>query len=614
MKTAYITFHVHNYGIGFTKNILAAFYLGKLSWNKLETNYLKQKELENAYLKSNIEKQVLFDKVFYLHVNQETVNKITSTRRMKKSDCLIRIQDDEDLKKDYNYWEHILNINNFQIECNEFESEIKEVKKISKEELIPLYWKIIHYYNFDDQKKWFNKYSNSKSIYNSNNFETINIEKKYGLNDLHDYRLICSALENFINEYDIINQFEKIVINISSVGYEVQVSWFTLAQAGRFNEKVHFISTYDNKDQDIRFKDFIIKEIPKNILEELSDKIKINEPYVVSEKRLLAEKEFKLYYNKGFSILILGERGCGKTRLIESNSSVPEEKFLSISAAAYESDSKLEAELFGYVKGAFTGADKDTKGLFHKVDKSGILFIDELHSMSKRVQEKLMSSLSTDKEGNFKFKRLGSDNIEKANFTIVFASNKSITELKNEYLLQDFYDRVVQYIITIPPLREARDDIKNDWKATWEHQKFNTKRNCPQNDKLFNWLGTLEFPGNWRDLQRIAIWYEAFSIFPQNHRNILGFDNPLDYAKHMYELICIRKDPNKNKFDFFFDQDLSATGQAEEYQKQLALWAKEMHGSFKKAAIYYNERIGDKITEKTLYNWANPEKKKKGKS
>jgi transcriptional regulator with AAA-type ATPase domain len=614
MKTAYVTFHVYNYGIGFTKNILGAFYSGQLGWDRIETEWLNQQKLENAFQNDKADKKIYFDKVYYLHVNQTTINKITSTRRMKKTDCLPRIDQDELMKNQYQQWVDVININPAK-EINELKTEIDEINKLPdsfKAEMLQKYWRIIHYYNIEDQIYWLIRHSNSKEIYNSNRFESINLEDRFQLNDLHDYKKICTAFDQFLREFDIVNQYDKIIINISNVGYEVQVAWFTLAQAGRMNSQFHFISSYDNKDQDERFKDFRIQEVHKNILEQLSDQIKFNEPDTKSEKRNIAAEEFKIYLDKGFSILILGERGCGKTRLIQNNKNVGSKTFLSVSAAAFDDDSKLESELFGYEQGAFTGATKTKTGLFHTVNGGGILFIDELHAMTKRVQEKLMASLSTDNEGYFLFKRVGGKKIEKAKFTIVFASNKSLDELKYKYLLPDFFDRVVQYVVKIPPLREARDDIKLDWKNTWHHQKFSTRNPWPDDEKLVNWLGTLDFPGNWRDLQRIAIWYDAFLNFGIDAEEITGFKSALEYVKSKYQEICLRKSDSSSSYDFEFSTELTVTGQAEDYMKQIALWAKDMYGgSFKKAAGYLRKNIGDSIAEKTLYNWAHPENKAK---
>lgn len=606
MKRAYISFHVYNYGIGFTKNILGAFYSGRIGQKELDSDSLQQNDLEENAFKLKSSKSILFDKVFYLYVNQPTINKITSTRLMKQKDCRQKISEDELMQENVDKWNVILETKTSdQLELkSEFEYINKNYSSNSKK-LISLYWRIIHYYDISDQMEWLFSYANSKEIYDISNFQQVNLEERFGLNDLHDHRKIASAIREFLREEEISNNFDNVIINISGVGYEIQVVWFALAQAGLLDDKFRFITTYDEKDQNIRFKDFRIREISKKVLEELSEQVRIFDNEPVSEKRKLAAKELKLYIEKGFSIIILGERGIGKTRLIQDNTQVSRDKFMSISAAAFDDDEKLESELFGYEKGAFTGAVQRMDGLFHVVSPGGILFIDEIHAMSKRVQEKLMSALSTNNEGEFIFKRVRAKKTETAKFTIIFASNKQLDELKYKYLLPDFYDRVVQYTITIPPLREAREDIKSDWKAVWAHQKFKTKMACPENEDLFNWLKSIELSGNWRDLQRIAIWYDAYNSFDKEHKKIIGFVNALDYVKDQYEKVCSRTD-NAPKSEFNFNIELTANGQVDEYQKELALWAKDLKGSFKKAAAFFNEK-GDSITEKTLYNWANKE-------
>ena len=258
MSSAYITFHVYNYGIGFTKNILGAFYSGKLNPEKLDTRYLLQKDLEeNSFRLEKPSGQHVFDKVYYLFVKQETINKVTSTRQMKKTDCLSKIKTDDDINSSFKDWEKIIGADEDQIlSKNELKSEIELLRKEGKSEIINQYWKLIHYYNFEDQKDWLLNHANSRKIYTQENIEFVNLESRYSLDDLHDHRKIGKAIQSFLKENSIVEKFDDIIINISGIGYEIQVVWFALAQAGWFSEKVHFISTYDRKDQNKRFKDF----------------------------------------------------------------------------------------------------------------------------------------------------------------------------------------------------------------------------------------------------------------------------------------------------------------------------------------------------------------------
>ncbi|MBK7214698.1 MAG: hypothetical protein IPH88_15665 [Bacteroidales bacterium] len=172
-------------------------------------------------------------------------------------------------------WVKIINANpNQKLSNNEFNSELESLKKDRKSELTNQYWKLIHYYNFDDQKDWLLNHANSRKVYNQGNIEFVNLESKYDLDDLHDYRKIGKAIQSFLKENPILEKYDDITINISGIGYEIQVVWFALAQAGWFSEKVHFISTYDIKDQNKRFKDFKITEVSKTVFSELSENVK----------------------------------------------------------------------------------------------------------------------------------------------------------------------------------------------------------------------------------------------------------------------------------------------------------------------------------------------------
>ena len=89
----------------------------------------------------------------------------------------------------------------------------------------------------------------------------------------------------------------------------------------------------------------------------------------------------------------------------------------------------LESELFGHVKGAFTGAYSDKKGLLEEAN-GGVLFLDEIHHLSKMVQAKLMKALQTDKDNNMSIRRIGSNKETKIKCRLVFATNRTINELK----------------------------------------------------------------------------------------------------------------------------------------------------------------------------------------
>jgi two-component system response regulator HydG len=156
------------------------------------------------------------------------------------------------------------------------------------------------------------------------------------------------------------------------------------------------------------------------------------------------------------TVLIEGESGTGKelvARAIHKQSRRNTAPFIPINCSTFP-DTLLESELFGYEKGAFTGADKGRKGLFEAADK-GTLFLDEIGDMPRPLQGKLLRVLQ---EGEVR--RLGSTQPIQVQVRIVNATNKRSEELVSEGILrEDLFYRLNVVRIHIPPLRERPDDI-----------------------------------------------------------------------------------------------------------------------------------------------------------
>lgn len=156
------------------------------------------------------------------------------------------------------------------------------------------------------------------------------------------------------------------------------------------------------------------------------------------------------------TILIQGENGTGKemvAKAIHFNSPRKDAVFMAVNCSAFN-DNLLDSELFGHVKGAFTGAIKDKKGVF-EVANGGTLFLDEIGDMSLSMQVKLLRVLQ---EGTFL--PVGATQPKKVNVRVLAATNRPLKEMiqKGEFR-EDLYYRINVINVNIPPLRERKEDI-----------------------------------------------------------------------------------------------------------------------------------------------------------
>ena len=156
------------------------------------------------------------------------------------------------------------------------------------------------------------------------------------------------------------------------------------------------------------------------------------------------------------TVLITGQSGCGKelvARQIHTQSKRSDKRFVAINCAAIP-ENIIESELFGYMKGAFTGADRNKPGLFEAAD-GGTLFLDEINNASLSLQAKLLRVLQ-----DGAFYRMGDTTSRSVDVRVLAASNRDIKDLITEgEFREDLYYRLKVIEIHIPTLHERRDDI-----------------------------------------------------------------------------------------------------------------------------------------------------------
>lgn len=208
------------------------------------------------------------------------------------------------------------------------------------------------------------------------------------------------------------------------------------------------------------------------------------------------------------NVLILGESGTGKemvARALHYNSSRADKPFVVINCGAIP-DTLMESELFGHVKGAFTGAVVDKKGLF-EVAHSGTLFLDEIGELSPMMQVKLLRVLQ-----ERKVKRVGGVRETEIDVRLIAASNRNLEEdVHQGRFREDLYFRINVIQITLPALRERTEDIP--LLAHYFLQRYNEelgKRIQGFTREALDQLLAYPYPGNVRELENIVQRAVAF--------------------------------------------------------------------------------------------------------
>lgn len=198
-------------------------------------------------------------------------------------------------------------------------------------------------------------------------------------------------------------------------------------------------------------------------------------------------------------VLITGESGTGKelvARAIHENSARVKAPFITINCGAFP-ETLLESELFGYVKGAFTGANENRSGLFQAAD-GGTLFMDEIGNMSPTMQVKLYRVLQ---EG--KVRPIGSTEEVDVDVRVIAATNKDLEkEIAEERFREDLYYRLSVIPVHLPALRERREDIPLLARHFLERFVNSTGKQIEGIEpKAMERLEAYEWPGNVRELE-----------------------------------------------------------------------------------------------------------------
>lgn len=201
------------------------------------------------------------------------------------------------------------------------------------------------------------------------------------------------------------------------------------------------------------------------------------------------------------TVLVSGESGTGKeliARAVHANSNRKDKVFFAVDCGTL-SGNLLESELFGYTKGAFTGAHTDKEGIF-KMAHQGTVFLDEISNTTKEIQGKLLRFLETRE-----MLPIGSTVVQKVDVRLVFATNRNLEDLvaKGDFR-EDFYYRIFVYPIQLPSLNERKIDILPiAYHFLNQYNQKMRKRIRGFDDKAVSRLTEFDWPGNIRQLKNV---------------------------------------------------------------------------------------------------------------
>lgn len=233
------------------------------------------------------------------------------------------------------------------------------------------------------------------------------------------------------------------------------------------------------------------------------------------------------------TVLLYGESGCGKEVLadyIYRHSKRGEKPMITVNCAAFP-ENLIEAELFGYEKGSFTGANREGKtGLVEAAD-GGTLFLDEINSLSLNMQGKLLRTLE-DKS----IQRIGSTKVRNVDFRLIAATNQNLQKLVSEgNFREDLYYRLQVIPLTIPPIRERREDIVPLCLhfVNYFCNKYDIRKKL--SDHVLDELEKYDWPGNVREIRNFA--ERIVVMTPQATREINSISSGILLAGHVTEKV-----------------------------------------------------------------------------
>ena len=358
-----------------------------------------------------------------------------------------------------------------------------------------------------------------KRVLQEAGFSVIDVEDPKDVSDLKDFNLLILDLKlKTTSGIDFLKDLRERGINLPVIVITAYANPENIISASRYGV-IDILKKPFSKEELLELVNRLMKE------ETPALKVEVDPQRVIvgeSERMMEVFKKVGLAAATDMNVLLTGETGVGKdllARIIHENSARKDHPFVAINCSAIP-ENLLEAELFGYRKGAFTGALRDTKGKIEAAE-GGTLFLDEIGDMPYSLQSKILRFLETRS-----FYRLGDDRERKANVRIIAATNRDLSRMIGEgKFREDLYYRLSQIVIEVPPLRERREDIPKliEFFINKANEEFGTEVRGVTEGALKEAMD-YEWKGNVRELKNVV--YKAVLETKSGYIESLNLSGP----------------------------------------------------------------------------------------
>ncbi|MCB9231079.1 MAG: sigma 54-interacting transcriptional regulator [Bacteroidia bacterium] len=409
------------------------------------------------------------------------------------------------------------------------------------------------------------------------------LQKRLNLASPTDYESIWKSVRGLLDTLGGLTHDQiQYHINLSPGTPQMHVVWLMLNSGGHLPDNTRLWSTQIDRKTNRTFLDEI-KFKPKAYLSEVFEKKlrigkQLNDETKLSSsgKRYQAIEQLLTFAMvPAAPILVLGERGVGKSTLIKERLEETKTGFVEIACGTF-SDELFRSEMFGHQKGSFSGALENKEGLIEKIAKGGILFLDEIQDLSKLNQRLLLQILQEQI-----YYPIGAENPRKANFRIICATNFSLPSLlASDRLDLDFFDRISRFMVQIPALRDCPEDLPIIWETTWRNvTSFDPTLSEIRFDKVKDQLSGFTLIGNIRDLERVASLILVGKIKKKSDRTAISsaFEEFDRFEK-------MKKNNEPSEAGAFFQRGNTHKEIMVSFKQEFYKWAIITYGSVAKAA------------------------------